>query len=324
MIKIIDTTLTTIDNHLPSKDDLHNFCRLLDKVGVDAIEMSIPIYQRMEYLPEELRVKFYLRIEVQAEKLKYGGFYRYILHHADCEIGMISKIQINDIREIISLRTYKNLEEVCIVGLDDLLCYNYEQEMIEIKKALPKSQILFCPENTYGCASALAVQWVVSGGNQVMTSFAGHGNKAATEEVLLALRLAVRHKPNKELQDLKDLTHLYSKITGEVIAKKKPIIGEDIFKVEAGIHADGIVKNPVNYEPYDPKIVGGKTEIIIGKHSGKKAILLKCTEYQIRIPEEYMVDQILLKIQEVCTMERRSLSKEEFIQLVKEVCGYEN
>jgi homocitrate synthase NifV len=322
VIKIIDTTLTTLDNHLPSKEDLHYFCRLLNAIGVDAIEMSIPVFEQMEYLPDG-GAKYFLRLNVLAEKMKYSGFYRYILHHADNEIGVISKIQINDIREIISLRTYKNLEEICIVGLDDLICYQYEQEMNEIKKALPKSKITFCPENTYGCASALAVQWIINGGNQIMTSFAGHGNKAATEEVLLALRLAVRHKPNKELKDLKELTALYEKITGHTIHKKKPVIGSDIFKVEAGIHADGIIKNPANYEPYDPKIVGGQTEIIIGKHSGKKAIILKCIRNNIPVPNDNVINYILEKIQNVCTIERKSLTEEEFVRLMKEVCGYE-
>lgn len=322
MIKIIDTTLTAMDNHLPSKEDLHYFCYLLNEIGVDYIEISTKVYDKMEYLPEGMH--FFLRLKVQKDKPKYPGCYRYVIHHGENDINVIAKVQINDIREIIKLRSMSNQEEVCIVGLDDLICHNYNEIMEEMKRILPNSKITFCPENTYDLASALAVQWILNGGNQVMTSFAGYGNKAATEEVLLALRIAIRHKPNQQLNQLPELTKLYSKVTGEIISKNKPIIGENIFKVEAGIHADGIIKNPTNYEPFEPEIVGGNRTIIIGKHSGKRAIQLKCLQHGIILPNDRMLKEIIEKVESVCVNERNSLSDQEFVALVKEVYGYEN
>lgn len=317
MIKITDVTLTTIDDHLPSKENLHQFCNLLHKIGVDYIEISVDAYKKMEYLPEE--IKFYLKLEIQQEKEKYPGFYRYIVHQGSNDVNVVSRIQMNDIREIIKLKLYDTRDFICIVGLDELMCHEYSEIMKDIRKTLIRSHIIFCPENTYFCASALAVQWILNGGSEVMTSFAGHGNKAATEEVILALRLALRHKPNQELGHLVELTTLYEQITGISIHKNKPVLGENIFKVEAGIHADGIVKNPSNYEPYDPKIVGKNRAIVIGKHSGKRAIQLKCEEYGLLIPMENILSEMLHKIQNICVDERKSLSEKEFISLVKEV-----
>jgi len=69
MIKIIDNTLTTLDRILPSKEDLHTFCQLLFTLGVDAIEMSRDVYERMEYLPDNQ--KFILDIDLLEERELY-------------------------------------------------------------------------------------------------------------------------------------------------------------------------------------------------------------------------------------------------------------
>ncbi len=61
----------------------------------------------------------------------------------------------------------------------------------------------------------------------------------------------------------------------------KPVIGEDIFKCESGIHVDGIEKNTHTYEPYNPDDIGSKRTIYIGKHSGKKAVVLRLNSLNI-------------------------------------------
>ena len=52
-----------------------------------------------------------------------------------------------------------------------------------------------------------------------------------------------------------------------------------MFRHESGIHADGALKDPKNYEAFDPAEVGLERQIVIGKHSGKAAIVNKFKEY---------------------------------------------
>lgn len=321
MIRIIDNTLTALDGRLPSKEDLQLFCELLLIIGVDAIELSTTAYKVLEELPKES--KYMLDLEFSEDVDKYPGFYRYICHHGENRENVIHEIQMNDAREIVKLRALNHHKEFRIVGLDDLMCGSYEKTMNEIKIMIPNSKINFCPENTYGCASALAVQWILNGGTDITTSFAGCKNNAATEEVLMTLRLAVRHKPNRDLTVLPTLAALYEKITGTKISNKKPIIGRNIFKVEAGIHADGIKKNPATYEAFEPNIVGGKSEIVVGKHSGLKAIRLKLEEYNITIPCDEVVEELLHIVKDICTEHRKSLNDEEFMRLATEVIAGE-
>ncbi|HWT77018.1 MAG TPA: hypothetical protein VN258_20140 [Mobilitalea sp.] len=322
MIRMIDNTLTSLDRNLPSKEELHTFCELLFTIGVDAIELTVPVYQRMEYLPENQ--KFVLNIDFVDELEDYPGFYRYVCRHEADADKLIYELQMNDARELVRLRALQNYKEIRIVGLDDIMCYDsYERMLEEIMHTLPKSTIILCPENTYGCASALAMQWAAEYGSNITTSFAGCKNNGATEEVIMALRLACRHKPNRNLTVLPSLTKLYEQFTDRRIGNKKPIIGKNIFQVEAGIHVDGIKKNPATYEAYDPNLVGGRTELVIGKHSGSKAIQLKLEELGLAFPGDAAVDKILNVVKYRCTKNRKSLSEAEFTELVKEVTAHE-
>ncbi len=321
MIQIMDNTLTAFDHCLPSKEDLHVFSNMLFSIGVDIVELSVDAYERMKPLPEN--GKFALNIEYMEAIGLYPGFYRYICHHDRSNEKVINQIQLNDAREIVKLRAFYDCKELRIVGLDDLICGSYDKTMKEIKNSLPKSRVYFCPENNYGCASALAVQWILMDGHNITTSFAGFKNNAATEEVLMALRLAVRHKPNRDLSALPRLMKLFEEITNRKIGNKKPVIGKNIFKVEAGIHADGISKNPLTYEAYDPKCVGGKTELVIGKHSGLKAIKYKMQELEMPLPMDMVIEKILYMVKETCTENRASLSDKDFEKLAIEVIANE-
>jgi homocitrate synthase NifV len=317
MIRIIDNTLTGFDGILPSKEDLLEFCDLLITIGVDMIEMSIDVYEKLGEIPE--KGNYVLHIDFFDEINQYPGFYRYTCHQEENQEKMIHEVQMNDVREIIKLRSFYGCKEIRIVGLDDLMCGSYDKSLGEIRKMLPKSKINFCPENTYNCASALAVSWAIDYGSDVTTSFAGWKNNAATEEVLMALRIAVRHKPNRDLTVLPKLVKLYEKITDTKIGNKKPVIGKNIFKVEAGIHADGLKKNPATYEAYEPGCVGCKSELVIGKHSGMRAIKAKMEELGLNLPDDVMIEKILQQVKVICTESRKSLDDDEFISLVSEV-----
>lgn len=321
MLLIIDNTLTAFDQALPSKEELHLFCELLLTIGVDIIEVSVAAYEKMEYLPEN--GKYFLHINSMDDLEKYPGFYGYTSRHLALAERVIPEIQINDPREIMKLKTLHDCRELRIVGLDSILCHPYDKIFKDMIKMLPFSTIHFCPENHYHCASALAVLWLSDYGKKITSSFAGHNNNAATEEVIMTMRLSVRRKPNSNLTVLPKLARLYEKISGRTIGNRKPILGKNIFLVEAGIHADGIMKNPATYEAYNPSSVGQKSELVIGKHSGTKAIKLKMMEMQLPIPTEEHIIKILNQVKIVSSKQRASLSDQEFAEIVREVAADE-
>ena len=59
----------------------------------------------------------------------------------------------------------------------------------------------------------------------------------------------------------------------------KAIVGRNAFAHEAGIHQDGVIKNPLTYEIMTPKSVGvPENKLVLGKHSGRHALGLRCAE----------------------------------------------
>jgi len=321
MIRIIDRTLTTMDDSisaLQSGDKLLEFCSMLIMTGVSVIEVSVPAFEKMgRNLPKG--PKYILHLNALSSPEDYLEFDSFSSRHSEINNGrnIINEFQVNDIREINLLRQYSSLASVRIMGLDDIMCHDYAS-IFETMRATFNGNIDLCPENKYHCATAIAVEWVLSGGKNVSCSFAGAGGYAALEEILLALRISIRHKPNLDLSIFVQLKQLYEEITGVVIATNKPILGDKIFMVEAGIHVDGLLKNPITYEPYDPKIVGAKRTIVVGKYSGTKAVKQKLLEFEITVTDNEM-SCIIEKIQDKSMKCGRSLTDIELKNMAREV-----
>jgi 2-isopropylmalate synthase len=59
------------------------------------------------------------------------------------------------------------------------------------------------------------------------------------------------------------------------VAPNKAVVGANAFAHEAGIHQDGIIKNPLTYEIISPQTVGvPNRSLVVGKHSGRHALRL--------------------------------------------------
>ena len=321
MVRIIDSTIAMLKNYLITRQQLLLFCDCMKKIGIVDLEISKVAYETMATLPEGIR--FYLYLDPLEQSNRFPGIHRFIVRQKTNMENAISEFQLNDIRELVKLKNLGDVPFLRIVGLDDLMLTNYEQVMSDIMLQLKKTQINFCPENEFGCASALASMWVLRGGTEVTTSFAHYGNRAATEEVLMTLRIAARYKPNQDFTSFQEIKRLVEEITNIPMAMNKPLLGEEIFHVESGVHVDGILKNPSNYEAYVPKIVGLDTKIVIGKHSGRSSVMQKLKENGITHVDDPMIEEILEQVKLKSLDKRGSLTDHEFLSLAKEVMSHE-
>ncbi len=128
-----------------------------------------------------------------------------------------------------------------------------------------------------GVANSLAA--IQNGAGQVECCINGIGERAGNaslEEFVMALN--VRHsyyqrKTNVNTQQLYPTSQLLSRITGHDVQPNKAIVGRNAFAHEAGIHQDGMLKNPLTYEIMTPQSVGvPNNELVLGKHSGRRAL----------------------------------------------------
>ncbi len=68
-------------------------------------------------------------------------------------------------------------------------------------------------------------------------------------------------------------SRLVGYLTGFVVQPNKAIIGRNAFAHESGIHQDGVLKNPLNFEIMTPQSVGlTSNQLTIGKLSGRRGL----------------------------------------------------
>lgn len=188
-------------------------------------------------------------------------------------------------------------------------------------RLMPLRDVLeFCPGDQAGCATALAVLWLLRGGRRVAGSIGGaalHGASSgpALEEVALCLE---NHEMQTNLRNLHRLPEAAALLhrAGFNVSPHKPVLGNQIFAVESGIHVDGIAKNPALYEAYAPESVGLERSIVVGKHSGRAALRLKAAQLGIDLPEA-REGRLLAVVQKMAVRQQHSLSDRQFATL----CG---
>jgi len=110
---------------------------------------------------------------------------------------------------------------------------------------------------------------------------------ASLEEVVMAMRVRLDRYPYHTAvitENLFPVSQLLAEITGVQVQPNKAIIGRNAFAHEAGIHQDGMIKNPLTYEIMTPQSVGvPSTRLVLGKHSGRHALGLRCEELGFRL-----------------------------------------
>jgi len=129
--------------------------------------------------------------------------------------------------------------------------------------------------NDLGMATANTIAAVLAGATHINTTVNGLGERAGNaplEEVVMALRLMYHCDTGIDTHRFPEISRLVAHASGRPVAANKSIVGEAVFTHEAGIHVDGLLKNVANYQSFDPAVVGREHLMVLGKHSGGKAV----------------------------------------------------
>ena len=179
-----------------------------------------------------------------------------------------------------------------VLNLPDTVGYavpeEYAEMFLKVREHLgdPEHIILsaHCHDDL-GLAVANSLAAVRAGVRQIECTVNGIGERAgnaALEEVAVAL--AVRKESfgiatKLKLDELYKSSRLLTQITGAQVAPNKAVVGANAFAHEAGIHQDGIIKNPLTYEIISPEAVGVPSRsLVLGKHSGRHALRISLQE----------------------------------------------
>jgi 2-isopropylmalate synthase len=159
--------------------------------------------------------------------------------------------------------------------------------------------------NDLGLAVANSLAAVEGGARQVECTINGIGERAGNtsmEEVVMGLK--TRHDyfgvgTRVATEQVYPASRLLSHIIGVPVAPTKPIVGDNAFAHEAGIHQDGVLKNVLTYEIMRPADVGRPSNVLVlGKHSGRHAFVNRLRELGIDL-ERIDVNEAFVRFKEL-------------------------
>jgi len=204
--------------------------------------------------------------------------------------------------------------------LDPLTTYNKVRQLV-YNLAIP---IEMHTHNDLGLATANALAGLQAGALSVNTTVNGLGERAgnaALEEVVMALKRIYGMQIGINTKRLLELSRLVARASNCPVPPWKAIVGENAFAHESGIHAHGILQNPVTYEPFDPTEVGWERRFVVGKHSGRHLVSSVLQQQGITLnPEESQA--VLAAVRHQAVEVKRNLTIEELLSLVPQARSY--
>ena len=171
----------------------------------------------------------------------------------------------------------------------------------------------------YGMATANCIAGIYAGARFASTTVMGIGERSGNsplEEVVMAAKHLFDIDSGIETKKLKNLAEFVSKASGRPIAVSKPFLGSNCFSHEAGIHADGIIKDAINYEPYNPEEVGLERSLVIGKHSGRNTLITVLKDMGEDLDKDEAT-RLLEIVRRASVQMHRSISYDELYSLYK-------
>jgi homocitrate synthase NifV len=148
-------------------------------------------------------------------------------------------------------------------------------ERIAALRAACDLEIEMHAHDDMGMATANTLAAAKAGATHANTTVSGLGERAgnaALEEVVLGLRQCHGIETGINLRQFPALAEAVARASGRPIPWQKSLIGEGVFTHEAGVHVDGLLKDPNNYQGFDPQLVGRAHRVVLGKHSGSRSV----------------------------------------------------
>jgi homocitrate synthase NifV len=203
------------------------------------------------------------------------------------------------------------------VGMMDPFCAYEQVRMLIDEVGLP---IEMHTHNDFGMATANALAGIRAGATYVNTTVNGLGERAgnaALEEVVMALKYLNDRDIGIDTTRLRELAEYVSQASGRFLPTWKAIVGDQIFTHESGIHADGVLKDPRNYEAFPPEAVGLTRQLTIGKHSGSAAVVHKFHEFNLELTRQEAAE-ILKRARSMSVELKRPLFDKELMYIYQD------
>jgi len=181
-------------------------------------------------------------------------------------------------------------------------------ERIRDLRAIVDLEIEMHAHDDLGLATANTLAAVRGGATHLNTTVHGLGERAgnaALEEVVMGLRHLYQIETGVDLKHFQRLSQLVERASGRPLGWHKSLVGEGAFTHEAGIHVDGLLKDPINYQGVDPRELGRHHRMVLGKHSGGHAVRQAFAAMHIPL-DAVQTSDVLLRLRQFVTHHKRA------------------
>jgi 2-isopropylmalate synthase len=163
--------------------------------------------------------------------------------------------------------------------------------------------------NDFGLAVANTVAAVEAGASQVQVTVNGLGERAGNADLaqtVMILESIYGVNTGIKKERLVETSRLISRFSGIGIAPTQPVVGENVFSHESGIHTQGVLKRSDTFEPgiMTPEMVGHRRRLTLGKHVGRHAVRQMLAETHIE-PDDTQLDIIVEKVKAIASKGKR-------------------
>lgn len=142
-----------------------------------------------------------------------------------------------------------------------------------------------------GQATANTLAAIEAGAEQCHVTVNGLGERAGNaslEQVTVSLAAQYGIDTGIRYEKLAEISDLVQRISGIYLPPSTPIVGDNAFAHESGIHVHGVLTNSGNYEILSPEFVGKRRRIVAGKHAGRHGIENMIEEMGLRPSREQL------------------------------------
>ncbi|ABA89350.1 homocitrate synthase [Syntrophotalea carbinolica DSM 2380] len=167
--------------------------------------------------------------------------------------------------------------------------------------------------NDLGMATANAIAGVRAGARFINTTVNGLGERAgnaALEEVVMGLKHACGVKCPIDTSRFVEISRYVGAASNRPVPAWKPVVGERVFAHESGLHVDGVLKDPRNYEPFEPHEVGSSRLLVLGKHTGRHGLAARVKGLGLD-PGDICLSTLLRRIRAISQRRKRPVEDAE-------------
>jgi 2-isopropylmalate synthase len=159
--------------------------------------------------------------------------------------------------------------------------------------------------NDFGLAVANTVTAVEAGASQVQVTVNGLGERAGNADIsqtVMILESICGIRTGNRTDLLYETSRLISRYSGIAVPPIQPVIGDNAFSHESGIHSHGVIACTATFEPgiMTPEMVGHRRKLTLGKHVGRHAVRQMLSDAHLS-PSDDQLDRIVEKVKFIST-----------------------